>query len=117
MHQLIRAMTVAGMVASGLPLLTEAADAQIVNGWHKLTPVYCYFWVNQAVGSSTATSGLSMTASFDNGIDYIGIPDTNIMSAVLTKACFEGSVIWGWYGPYSGSALSWTEFYVSPGLQ
>jgi hypothetical protein len=93
------------------------ANAQTLNSWNKLTPVYCYFWVNQAIGSSTATSGLSMTVSFNNTIDYIGIPDTNIMSGVLTKACFEGSVIWGWYGPYSGSALAWTEFYVYPGLQ
>lgn len=118
MHRLIKAMTVAGMVATALPLLlTESADAQTLYSWNKLTPVYCYFWVNQAVGSSTASSGLSITASTNGAVAYISVPDTNIMSAMLTKACFEGSVFWGWYGRYSGGALDWWDFYITPGLQ
>jgi hypothetical protein len=39
MHQLIKAMTVAGMVATGLPLLTEAVNAQTIYTWYQFSPL------------------------------------------------------------------------------
>src|SRR6266446_2391768 len=82
MHQLIKAMTVAGMVASGLPLLTEAANAQTAYTWYQFTPLYCEpsIWPR---GDGSASTSLIIAVNLNGSAYYINVPDSHVISAIF----------------------------------
>lgn len=58
MFRTAKAMMVAGMIAAGLPLLTRAADAQVVGQWYLIEPMSCYMTIGviNSDGEATVTS-------------------------------------------------------------
>ncbi len=112
MHQLIKAMTVAGMIATGLPLLTEAADAQTIYTWYQFTPQSCEATIYPHADGSISTSmyiGVILNGTFTD----IYMPDSQLISA-LFKSCTDGSGFWAWY---AGPAAGWTSYFTYPGLR
>jgi hypothetical protein len=111
MHQLVKAMTVAGMFAASLPLLTEAAKAQTPYTWYQFTPQLCEASLSQRADGSVVTS-LYLGVILNGTFTYIIVPDSPIISA-LYKSCNDGS---GFMAYYAGAA-GWTAFYTYPGLK
>ena len=100
MFQTVKAMTVAAMIAAGLPLLTETASAQTA-GWNVIRPAEC--------GQPGITGSYLYIFQFDWSF-YILVQDE--VATRLTKACYDGSPF---YAYYQGGA--WTYFLIIPGLQ
>ena len=111
MHQLIKAMTVSGMVATGFPL-AEAANAQTAYTWYQLTPLNCQANVYRYSDGSVSTS-LSIAVNLDGSVIYIWVPDSPLISG-LYKSCTDTSGFWAWY---DGPAAGWTSFYTYAGLR
>jgi hypothetical protein len=112
MHQLARAMTVAGTLAASLPLLTEAANAQTPYTWYQFTPQLCEVELYQQANGSTTTY-LYLGVILNGTYTYIYVPDSPIISG-LYKSCNDGS---GFYAWYDGPTAGWTAFYTYPGLK
>jgi hypothetical protein len=111
MHRLTTAMTVAGTLATGLPLLTEVANAQTTFNWYQFTPLYCEAFVYRHTDGSVSSS-LYVNVNL-NGYPYnILVPDSPLIGA-LYKSCTDGSGFWAYY---EGPAAGWTTFYTYPGL-
>jgi hypothetical protein len=110
MHQLIKAMTVVGMVATGLPLLTEAANAQAVAQWNLVRPFSCYTWQNFNPDGSPSTNYMTVTDS-TNWYSFL-VSDPAVISA-LFKFCDDGKPFYAWGRP---QGLPWNTVYVYPGL-
>jgi hypothetical protein len=112
MHRLVKAMTVAGMVTMGLPLLPEAASAQTINTWYQFSPNSCEATISPGADGSTSTT--MYVGVFLNGTyTYIYMPDSQLISAMY-KSCTDGSGFLAWY---AGPAAGWTSFYTYPGLR
>jgi hypothetical protein len=112
MQQLVKAMTVAGIFAVGLPLLTEAANAQTPYTWYQFTPQLCEANLNKLADGSVSTS-LYVGVFLNGTYTYIVVPDSPVISA-LYQSCIDGA---GFYAWYAGSAAGWTAFYTYPGLK
>src|SRR5260370_7110095 len=78
MHQLIKAMTVAGMIATGLPLLTEAADAQPIYTWYQFTPQTCEAPLYPHANGSISTS-MYIRLIFPRTLTSILLPDPHFI--------------------------------------
>jgi hypothetical protein len=117
MHRLVKAMTVAGMIAAGSPLLIEAADAQQVpaNNWYEIKPVYCYTTPSMPANVfpvGPATTPLFIWAAVGTtSFMTVTVPDSSIASAML-KLCYDGSAFYGWF-----DGRGWSEFWITPGLK
>jgi hypothetical protein len=112
MHQLIKAMTVAGMIATGLPLFTEAANAQSIYTWYQFSPQSCEATIIPHADGSISTTmyiGVFLNGTYTN----IYMPNSQLISA-LYKSCTDGSGFWAWY---AGPAAGWTDYYTYPGLR
>jgi hypothetical protein len=110
MHQLVKALTFAGMVATGF--LTEAANAQTPNNWYQFTPSYCEtrYYHNAGGGLSTY---LTIVVNLNGSATAINIPPDLQLISSLFPSCFNGSAFYAWY---NGGGL-WTDFYTYPGLR
>jgi hypothetical protein len=108
MHQLVKAMTVAGVAAVGLPLVTGGADAQ-TPGWNLITPTLCWTYVSTPSNANhQITSLIVETATYSFGVD-----DSLAISSLL-KFCADGTPFYGYYdGP---PTFIFREFYVLPAL-
>ena len=112
MHQLIKAMTVAGMIATGLPLLTEAANAQTIYTWYQFTPQSCEATISPHADGSISTTmyiGVILNGTYTT----IWMPDSSLISGIY-KSCADGSGFWAWY---DGPAAGWTSYFTYPGLR
>jgi hypothetical protein len=110
MHQMIKAMTVAGMVATGLPSLTEVANAQSPNQWNIVRPQACETGeVFDSNGDSTKTWILIWNTP-DTSSFYFS--KSNTVSA-LAKLCYDGSAFW----VYVDNIFRSTNVYITPGLK
>lgn len=112
MPQLVKAMSIAGMVAAGLPLLTEAASAQTIYSWYQFTPLYCYSGFSHNANGSIS-SFLQIVVNLNGSAYSINIPDSQLFSS-LFQSCFDGS---GFYAWYNGPGDGWNAFYTYPGLR
>jgi hypothetical protein len=98
MYRLVRAMTVAGMVAIGLQALTGAADAQQWIGWYEVQANYC------SVDHWTDSNGVNHASimvfpdilyqpgTIDPRFVYT-VTDTPDISAIL-QFCHNGNYFW-----------------------
>ena len=112
MHQVVRAMTVAGMLATGLPLLTEAANADgtifTPGAWNLIVPATCQTFESPQAGGGTITS-----MQIYNGEDFAHVYDSLAISA-LFRICYDGLPI---YGFYTSPSAGFTSFWTYPGLR
>jgi hypothetical protein len=113
MHQLIKAMTVAGTVATGLPLLTEAAKAQTIYSWYQFNPLYCETGAYRNANGGKSTY-LTIVVNLNGSAYSIYIPPDSQLISSLFQSCFDGS---GFYAWYNGAGDGWTDFYTYPGLR
>jgi hypothetical protein len=115
MHQCVKAMTVAGMIATGLPLLTEAANAQTA-GWNRISTQYCespLTTISNVVAPGSVFAPLWIWGINGNGTGmWVFVPDSSITGAML-RLCYDGAAFWGWYDNVAG----WTEFYFYQGMR
>jgi hypothetical protein len=110
MHQLVKAMTVAGMLATGLPLLTGAANAQVVGNWNLVRPFSCYTWQTFNPDGSQSTNYMTVTDS--TSWYSFSVSDPAVISA-LFKFCDDGKPFYAWGRP---AGYFWNTVYVYPGL-
>ena len=108
MHRSVKAMTVAGMVAIGLPLLTGGADAQNVGQWNLVRPRICEtYGYSSPDGSRVITNLIVWTDTYS-----FTVSDSLTISTLL-KFCYDGSAFYG----YDAGPTIWSDFYVTPGLR
>lgn len=108
MNQSAKSITLAGMVAIGLPLLTGGADAQNVGQWNLVRPRICEtYGFSSPDGSRVITSLIVWTDTYSFTVrDSLAI-------STLFKFCYDGSAFYG----YDAGPNLWTDFYVIPGLR
>jgi hypothetical protein len=105
MFRTVKAMTVAGMITAGLPLLTETIKAQTY-GWNLVTPVQCQT-INLPNSSGEMQTGLHVYTSGGYSIEVF---ESEVISTIA-KNCDEGKSFYGWY---VAGQLYWTAFYFYP---
>ena len=112
MHQLVKAMMVAGMIA-GLPL-TEAANAQTPTPWtwYQFTASACEATVYTAANGSVV-SYLYIQVFLNGTATWIYVPNSPLISALYSQ-CTDGGT--GFYAMADGAG-NWTDFYTWPGLK
>jgi len=111
MHQLVKAMMVAGMIA-GLPL-TEAANAQTPTPWtwYQFTASACEATVYTAANGSVV-SYLYIQVFLNGTATWIYVPNSPVISALYSQ-CTDGGT--GFYAMADGGG-NWNYFYTYPGL-
>jgi hypothetical protein len=99
----------AGIMAAGLPLLTESASAQTASGWYLIMPNRCNianFWDGTAYRSRIQV----FTSSYANTI----ITFNEAITGGIVKVCYDGAPFYAWW---NGQSWDGQSYYVTPGLQ
>jgi len=109
-----KAMTVAAMIATGLPLLTETASAQTPYTYYYIQPVYCWSykdWAPVASDGSWIRVDAALIYDRNNGF-YVRALDSAAIPTLL-KMCYDRTPFWA---EYVGGSVPWLEFYFNNGL-
>jgi hypothetical protein len=107
MHRLIKTTTIAGVLATSLPLLIGTANALTPNAWNPITPYRCQSYSFQNNNGEIQTT---LNISATDGT-FLNVFESPVTSTIL-RYCAQGSTFLAWYDP---SQRYWTEFYFYPG--
>jgi hypothetical protein len=123
MFRAVKAMTVAGMIAMGVPLLTEAANAQAVLGqWNILRAAYC--WTQQQFNPDGSLGTNYLTVVGNNPYTSPGSPGYNYFSffvsdsaviPILFKWCASGNFFYV-IAESQGASVPWNSVFVYDGF-
>jgi hypothetical protein len=92
MFRTVKAMTAAGIIAAGLPLLTETASAQQVDGWNLVRPHTCVFFSFQNYPPT-------LTIYQANSSFAVYLVDS-LATSTLLKMCNDGSPFYAFWDSY-----------------
>src|SRR5262249_32302304 len=110
MFRTVKAMTLAGTIAAGLPLLTETASAQTASGWYLIRPIACDFGEQQhADGTWTGQVVLAVSGPESN----VSVIFNSELIGGMLKLCSDGTPFYSWW-----TGRSWSGTYrIIQGLQ
>jgi len=120
MFQTVKMMTVAGMIAASLPLLTETANAETIGQIYLLRPVACTI---SRTPRSNATGFQNHLNFYDNNNGFVVfVHDWDVAISTFVSACSHGQAVRGLYVGFNNPNSSdpnnaWSYFYVDPDLQ
>jgi hypothetical protein len=103
--QTVKAITIAGALATSLPLFTGTANALTPYAWNTITPAYCYsysFTYRGQKDTELAITDRSGTTIYALGSQVIGN---------LASSCMYGTSFQAYYNP---TQAYFTTFYIVP---
>ena len=99
-------MTIAGMIAAGLQLLTEAANALTAQSWILIRPNDCVSFIPPA-NTTGGVHGVTNVhfSQVDGGVVDVTLDDPNSLSAIL-KMCYDGLPFYLYLDRQNGTTLN-----------